>query len=163
MTPPVGQRELSLAVPLALPGVPVGMTRAITVTGVPRAAGFGVVARTVAVLSLAAGLRVGVGFGFGVGFGGGVSVYHPVPVNVKEKVTFLQASWLTSGRSMRVIGFGAGTVRVLPAGTTTAPLKVGSPRSRFAMGHATGASTWSMPREVTVIGALSGLLTEYQR
>ena len=89
--------------------------------------------------------------------------YHPVPVNVNVNVMFLHASWLTSGRLMSEMGFGAGTVTELPAGTTSAPANVGSPRSRLAVGQEAGASTCAMPKAVTVIGADSGLLTEYQR
>ena len=111
----MGPPELRLAVPalpvVALPEPVAGRTRAVTVTGVRTAAVFGVVASTVAVPTFPAGF----GFGLLVGFGFGLSVYHPVPVKVNVKVTFLHASWLTSGRSMSAIGFGAGTVSELPA------------------------------------------------
>ena len=100
----MGPPELRLAVPalpvVALPEPVAGRTRAVTVTGERTAAGFGVVASTVAVPTFPAG--------FGLGFGFGLSVYQPVPVKVNVKVTFLHASWLTSGRSMSVIGLRRG-------------------------------------------------------
>ena len=69
----MGAAELRLAVPVpavvALPEPVAGRTRAVTVTGVPTAAGFGVVARTVAVPTFPAGFELGLGLGLGFGFG----------------------------------------------------------------------------------------------
>ncbi len=125
------------------------MTFAVTATDPPRATAVGAVATTVAVAILAAG--------------SGASETRALPLNWKVNVTFLHASWLMVGWLTSVIGFGAGTVLVAPAGTTKDPVNVGSPRSRLLAGHAAGASTRSMPRVVTVIGCGSGLVTAYQR
>ncbi len=86
-----------------------------------------------------------------------------MPVNVNRNVTSLHASWLTVGRSMSEMGLGVGTVSEPFAGTTNAPANTGAPRSRLAVGQDAGASTFEMPRAVTVIGEVNGLWTVNQR